>query len=555
MANCLNHTIGEVRRWYRGSMEAQHHHSQDASEPLDLLIIGAGISGIDIAHHVAKEFPHWNWRVIDSNSDIGGTWNTFTYPGIRSDSDMATFALPFLEWPHTTTLGTAPQIREYLREAAAGSGMLDRLQLHSYVSHLDYNSAENLWHVRGTRALDPVNHAEGAGRAPADAAGSPAQPVATAPFSFTARRVHFAGGYFRHSAGYSAPIPGMDAFAGQVVHPQSWPEDLDVQGKRVVIIGSGATAVTLVPALHAMGAEVTMLQRTPTYIAPLPNRDLVSSVAKGVGGLVGKREQALAAARLVHVYRDMAQFYLCTKFPAVAKVFFWALGRRYLPAGVLRDHFRPPYNPWEQRVCKSPDGDFFQALQAGAAVVTGKIATMRADGVVLAAGAKDWSPEPKLVRDGAPSEPYLPADVIVLATGLELLTFGGAEIAVDGVVKPPQEMLAYRGLMLDGVPNFSYSIGYLNQSWTLRADMASRYLVRLWRTAAERGAIAWMPVRPAGLSADRPLLEMESGYIRRASERLPRQGDADPWMLVQDFVRERRTIGDADVTADMRFWS
>lgn len=492
-----------------------HHGTPEA--PLDLLIVGAGISGVNISHYINQEFPHWDWLVVDSNSDIGGTWNTFRYPGIRSDSDMATFSLPFKPWPHPNTLGSAQQIQDYLREAATEAGMDDRLDLSTWVSSANFHTDFELWEVTALQAAPGVNNAEGLG------VGEERR------ITFWAKRIHFASGYYRHSSGYTADIPGIDSFTGRAFHPQNWPEDLDIRGKKAVIIGSGATSVTLLPAMHNMGAEVTMLQRTPTYIAPLPNTDQISTAT----AILGKRRHSVA--RNLHIYRDMAQYHLCQTFPILARGVFWLMNRAFLPAAEVRRNFRPPYNPWDQRVCKSPDGDFFQALRGGAKVVTGKIQTVVEDGIVLDDGQK------------------LDADIIIIATGLQLQAFGNADMQIDGTSIDRPEMAAYRCLMLSDMPNLTYTIGYVNQSWTLRADMTSRYLVRLWKHMEQEGLRLAAPVLPDGMVTDIPMLEMESGYIKRSVHELPRQGQADPWRMKHDYVRERRVIEHGDVLADMVF--
>lgn len=501
-----------------------------AERPLDLLIVGAGLSGIDLAYHVHKNFPGWNWAAVDSNYDVGGTWATFQYPGIRSDSDMATFSLPFKKWPHKGTLGSGKQIRDYCREAAQEIDMLDRLQLSTWVESVNFHTDRGLWEV--TMRVGRPGHANSEGTDGSDttATANPGQPTIT---TWT-RRLHFATGYYRHAEGFTAEIEGVNTFEGTALHPQQWPRDLDVRGKKVTVIGSGATAITLVPALHAMGADVTMLQRTPTYIAPLPETDTISSlVGLGLSTEPGKFGHRLA--RSLHIGRDMAQYHLCQTFPSIAKLVFRGWNRLYLPADEVRRNFTPPYGPWDQRVCKSPGGDFFKAVRDGAKVVTDHIERVDADGVRLRSGG------------------YIEADVLVIATGLQLLAFGDANFSVDGAPVPTESLVAYRAMMANRLPNFSYTIGYLNQSWTLRADMTSRYLVQLWKDMDSRGEQWACPVLPAGEPADRPLLEMSSGYIQRSVGTLPRQAAGDPWRMEHDYIKERRTYTSADNTHDMAF--
>lgn len=514
-------------------MNSAHIHSHFSPQlstptnPLDLLIVGAGISGIDLAHHVAKNFPAWQWAIVDSNSDVGGTWNTFTYPGIRSDSDMATFSFPFERWPHQGTLGSGARIKEHIRAAAAACGALDRLTLSTWVRSANFNTAEGLWEVELVQGPAHSNNAEGSVRG-----------VNKEDEGYTAytRRLHFAAGYYRHSQGFTAPIPGLDRFTGTMIHPQRWPEDIDVRGKNIVIIGSGATAITLLPALHDMGAHTTMLQRTPTYIAPLPVIDLISTLAGGLIGTKGRRGNiATRIARTAHVFRDMAQYHLCQTFPTLARKTFWAMNRAYVSKDEIRRNFTPPYAPWDQRVCKSPGGDFFRAVQRGAKVVTGVIDSVEATGIRLSDAT------------------YLPADIIVTATGLQLQAFGNAGFSVDGTEVPISSMVAYRTMMANRLPNFSYTIGYLNQSWTLRADMTARYLVELWMGMEQRGERWACPVLPDDLPANRPMLEMKSGYILRSVSNLPRQAERDPWRMEHDYIRERRTFLGSDNTVDMAF--
>lgn len=481
---------------------------------LDLLIVGAGISGIDLAHHVAKNFPGWSWQVIDKADDLGGTWHTFRYPGIRSDSDMATFGFPFLPWPHPTTLGHAPDIKDYIKTAARNAGALDRLRLNTRVDKLSWDSKIGLWSVTVSdpREVPRSDKAEQ---------------------TIYARRVHMATGYYKHEQGYRPDFPGEEDFAGTIIHPQEWPRGLEVVGKRIVIVGSGATAVTLVPALHDVGAKVTMLQRTPTWIGPLPAKDVISAIWKRLL----PEQAAYTATRVNHSIRDMAQYVLAQRAPILFKAALWALQRRWLSPAEIRAHFRPSYRPWDQRVCKAPDGDIFQAIKGGAQVVTARIDRFVPEGIVL--------------DDGR----LLGADIIVSATGLDLEIFGSAALEVDGRELEPAECVTYRGLMLADIPNLSFTTGYINASWTLRADMVSKYMVKVWRRADRVGQGLYRPV-PSDRGQQfkgRMMEELDAGYIKRSGHKLPRQGTEDPWHYTQNIIRDYFDVERGDIAEEMVF--
>ena len=490
--------------------------------PLELLIVGAGLSGIDMAHHVAANFPDWDWEIHDAHSDLGGTWHTFRYPGIRSDSDMATFAFPFKPWPHKGTLGRGEDIKEYIRDAARECGALERLHTDSWIKNSDWRTDLNLYAVTavsGGSAGDPAD-----ARPASDAAH--AAPGAPPERTIYARRVHYASGYYSHGHGHRPHFPGEEDFAGEIIHPQAWPEDLDVAGKRIVVIGSGATAITLVPALEAAGAQVTMLQRSPSYVAPLPEVDLIS----GFWNRILPRTPASRAARFHHAVRDMGQYVIAQHLPFVFKTALKLMQRPFLSRREIDEHFTPRYRPWDQRVCKAPGGDFFRALNGNARVVTDTIDTFTPAGIRTSSGEE------------------LAADLIVTATGLDLEAFGGGTLSIDGEELHLPDQVFYRGIMLAGLPNFSFTVGYVNASWTLRSDMVSRYMVRLWRTGEE----FYAPVLPPGRH-DRPLLDFDAGYIRRAIGDFPAQGDRSPWRYTQNYLVELPDLARGDQREDMAF--
>ena len=468
--------------------------------PLDLLIVGAGISGIDLAHHVSHHFPHWSWEIHDVHEDLGGTWHTFTYPGIRSDSDMATFSFPFYPWPHEGTLGQGADIKEYIRDAARDCGALQRLRFCSWIKNANWLTSKKLYAITVVQ-----NNSEKI---------------------IYARRVHYASGYFSHSRGFRPTFPGENDFEGDIIHPQRWPDGLDCHGRQVVVIGSGATAITLVPALKKVGAHVTMLQRSSSYIAPLPEKDSISKFWQ----TLLPSTAASHAARTSHIVRDMTQYMIAQHAPWMFKKTLRILQRRFLSTAEIDAHFTPEYQPWDQRVCKAPNGDFFIALQNGARVVTDAIETLTPRGIRLKSGGE------------------LPADIIISATGLELELFGNATVSIDGNVLDNHRQILYRGIMLAGVPNLSLTLGYFNASWTLRADLVSRYMVRLWKMGEE----FYSPRLPLG-RFDQPMLDLDAGYIKRGVHRLPQQGEDSPWKYTQNILIEWPQLTFGNLRRDMTF--
>lgn len=502
------------------STESRRRPGESPENPLDLLIVGAGISGIDLAHHVSRAFPRWNWEIHDAHDDLGGTWHTFRYPGIRSDSDMATFGFPFRPWPHASTLGGGADIKEYIRDTAREAGALDRLHLRSWVADSNWDSSRGMYRITCVTGGGTSSDTRAAGGGPGG--GDPERTERVV----WSRRVHYGSGYYSHAEGYRPEFPGEADFTGQIIHPQQWPDDMEYEGRKIVVIGSGATAVTLLPALEGLGAQVTMLQRTPSYIGPLPEKDTISAVWKRL--LPGPL--AYKVARFNHGARDMAQFVVAQRAPWLFKRALRAMQRRFISAEMIDQHFTPDYRPWDQRVCKAPDGDIFLSLQRGARVVTGTIETFTPTGIRLTTGDE------------------VEADVIVTATGLRLQAFGGGTLSIDGRPLDIPSQATYRGMMLAGVPNFSFTVGYINSSWTLRADMVSRYMVKLWK----RGDAVYAPALPEE-PADRLLLDFDAGYIRRDGHKFPKQGDARPWRYVQNYLVEIPELAFGDQRRGMAF--
>jgi monooxygenase len=469
--------------------------TSDATEHVDVLIIGAGLSGIGAAAHLTRELPGTSYVVLEARGVSGGTWDLFRYPGVRSDSDMYTMGYAFRPWRHDESLGSGERILEYLRETAREYDVERRIRYSHRVVRASWDSGSARWTVGADHDGEAV--------------------------TFTAGLVWACRGYYDYERGHEPEFPGAADFAGRIVHPQHWPADLDWTGRNVVVIGSGATAVTLVPAMATDAAHVTMLQRSPTYVMSLPRRD--PFVAKARRWL-----PAGLAHRVVRWKSIVVQsvFYrLSRRRPAWVKRLVRKQNVAQLPEGYDVDtHFTPRYDPWDQRMCFVPDGDLFAAVRRGdAEVVTATIERFDADGILLAGGRR------------------LPADVIVTATGLTLSPFGGIEIVVDGEVVDPSSTMAYRALMLSGVPNFVFTVGYTNASWTLKVDLVAEFTCRLLGFMAERGYRRVVP-RPDPTVGEVPLMDFTSGYVLRALDQLPHQGDRDPWRLRQSYLRDRRML-------------
>ncbi|OXM72917.1 MULTISPECIES: flavin-containing monooxygenase [Amycolatopsis] len=463
-------------------------------EHVDVLIVGAGLSGIGAASHLQAECPGRSYAIFESRGAIGGTWDLFRYPGVRSDSDMFTLGYSFEPWTDAKAIADGPSIREYVQRTARTRGIDCRIRFHHRVVRAEWSSGEALWTVEAERS-DTGERVR-----------------ITCDFLFVN------SGYYRYDQGYAPQFPGQDEFTGTVVHPQHWPEDLDYTGKRVVVIGSGATAVTLLPAMAGDAAHVTMLQRSPSYVLSLPGTDPVADKLRGV--LPAK--VAYPIVRWKNVVSAMLFFQLSRRSPGVVRKFLRKAVSAQLPRGFDVDrHFNPSYDPWDQRVCFVPDGDLFKAVRSGKAdIVTDTIETFTADGIRLSSGR------------------VLEADIVVTATGLNLLPFGGLELVVDGEPVELGERLAYKGMMLSGVPNYAFTIGYTNASWTLKADLVAGYVCRLLNHLDEHGYTTCTPVPPPSVTATEPLIDLKSGYVLRSLDKLPKQGPAAPWRLFQNYPRD-----------------
>jgi monooxygenase len=472
------------------------------TDHVDVLIIGAGLSGIGAAWRLTRSRPSTSFMILEARDAIGGTWDLFRYPGVRSDSDMFTLSYPFRPWHGSRSLATGDDIRDYIRQTADEGGITPHIRFGTKARSAAWSTDQARWTVETSNG------------------------------TYTCRFLYACAGYYDYDRAYQPDFPGLADFAGTFLHPQFWPADLDYAGKRIVVIGSGATAVTLVPALAETAAHVTMLQRSPTYMTVLPDRDVLADKLR-------RRLPAPVAHRLIrakNIALSQGFYQLARRRPERVK----ALLRRFAVHGIgdeayVDEHFTPRYDPWDQRLCVVPRGDLFRAIRAGrASMATDLIDRFEPEGIRLRSGR------------------VLEADIVVSATGLSLLPIGGAQLTVDGRPVDAGRQVSYRGIMLSGVPNLAYCIGYANASWTLRADLCHRYLIRLLSYMDRHGyAIATPAEAPAG--PRRPLLDLTSGYVLRALDRFPQQGDRDPWRIRQNYPLELLTTPRADVRRDMVF--
>jgi monooxygenase len=460
----------------------------------DVLIVGAGLSGIGAACWLQNEAPGTSFAIVEARGSSGGTWDLFRYPGVRSDSDMFTLGYAFRPWTEAEAIADGDDILRYMRETAAAYDVDRHITYHCRVTRADWSGESRRWTV----TVENTETGE--------------QSTRTCGF------LYLCSGYYRYDEGYTPDWPGLDDYAGTLVHPQHWPADLDVTGKRVVVIGSGATAVTLVPALARTAAHVTMLQRSPSFVMSLPSRDVIAALLHKV---LSER-QAYAAVRWKNVRLATGLYTVCRKYPGLARSVLrrGVVGR--LPDGYdVATHFTPEYEPWDQRMCFVPDGDLFRAIGSGSAeVVTDHIEAFTPTGVRLRSGTS------------------LDADVVVTATGLNLLTMGGVELSVDGEPVRVPEHVVYKGMMLDAVPNMAFAIGYTNAPWTLKVDLVSGHLCRLLNFMKQQGFATVTPRLPAEPMSTSSYIEMKSGYFERARKTLPLQGDRAPWRLRQHYRRD-----------------
>ena len=473
------------------------------NEYVDVVIVGAGISGVGAGCRLQENCPDKTFAILEARGATGGTWDLFRFPGIRSDSDMFTLCYPFRPWSGAQSIVDGSSILDYIRETARERGVDQRIRLHHRVVAAEWCSADARWTVQIER-------------------GDTGETVQlSCSFLFTCT------GYFSYDEGYTPEFQGIERFGGEIVHPQFWTEDIDHSDKRVVVIGSGATAVTLVPALAQRAEHVTMLQRSPSYVLSLPALDPIA----GLLGRVLPTRLAYPIVRWKNVMAALAIYGLSRHRPAAMKrLIRWSLKRRLPPGYDIDTHFKPSYEPWDQRMCLVPDGDLFDAISSGGvSVVTDHIETFTETGLALASGSE------------------LEADLIVTATGLKMVPFGGIPLSVDGAVIEPAEALVYKGMLLSGVPNMAFAFGYTNQSWTLGADLTCVQVCKLLNHMDRCGYAQVTPRRRDPAITGVPFADLTSGYVMRAIDQFPKQGSQDPWRREQNYARDSRAVRRAPI--------
>jgi cation diffusion facilitator CzcD-associated flavoprotein CzcO len=474
-----------------------------SSTDFDVLIVGAGLSGIGAAVHLQQNCPNETYAILEGRDAIGGTWDLFRYPGIRSDSDMYTLGYRFKPWKSAKAIADGPSIRSYIRETATEHGINQHIRFGHKVTNAAWHSETARWTVTTNKS------------------------------TLTCRFLYMCSGYYNYGQGHRPTWEGEAEFKGQIIHPQFWPESLDYKGKRVVVIGSGATAVTLVPAMADTTAHVTMLQRSPTWMVSRPGSDAIANALKAIL----PAQMAYDIVRWKNV--TLGQYFYKQTRSNPGKVRELLLKRlaKLLPADYdLETHFTPGYNPWDQRLCLVPDADLFNAITAGKAeIVTDQIAKFEAGGIRLHNGK------------------LLEADIIVTATGLKLEALGGMTVTVDGETRRTADALAYKGMMFSGIPNLAQSFGYINASWTLRSDLIADYVCRLLKHMRKTGVDIATPTPAADVVPERLAMDLQSGYVQRGADALPRSGNRAPWMVTADYKYDRKELMEGPVTDEMAF--
>ncbi|RHW24904.1 NAD(P)/FAD-dependent oxidoreductase [Nocardioides immobilis] len=464
----------------------------------DVLIIGAGLSGIGTACQVTHQHPGKSIAILERRERLGGTWDLFRYPGIRSDADMFSFGYEFRPWQDLQVLGDGASIRQYIADTATEYGIDEKIHYGLQIVSADWSSADSRWTLTALR----------------EATGETV--------TYTCGFLISCTGYYDYDAGYLPDFPGAEQFGGQIVHPQDWPEDLDYAGKKVVVIGSGATAVTLIPSMAEEAGHVTMLQRSPSYVFSIPARDDISKVLRRV--LPDRQVYAFARWRNIAIQRGM--YVASRRFPRTMRSFLLGHVKRRVGPAVDMSHFTPTYMPWDERLCAVPDADLFKALRSGAAsVVTDHIETFTETGILLRSGQT------------------LEADIVVTATGLQVQMLGGMQLSVDGMAHELQQKMTYKGVLVEDIPNLAWIFGYTNAPWTLKSDIAGKYLCRLFQHMDDNGHQVATPRDADDSALDMGMLDdLQSGYVQRAKDTLPRQGSRNPWKVLMNYKQDSRLL-------------
>lgn len=467
---------------------AMENHSQQ----FDVVIVGAGLSGIGAAYYLKTHCPWLSYTILEGRSAIGGTWDLFKYPGIRSDSDMYTFGFSFHPWKNPKSIADGPSILEYINETADTYDLRKNIQFETRAASASWSTHEKKWTLTVNKT------------------GVGLQETITCNFLF------MCSGYYNYSHGYLPDFPGANRFKGKLIHPQKWDSSIDYAGKNILIIGSGATAVTLVPEMAKKAATVTMLQRTATYVMNLPREDKIANSLKKIL----PASVAHGIARWKNILVGLAFYKACRRWPQKLKAFLKKQVQKELGEKYKEQDFDPAYNPWDQRLCFVPDNDLFNALKENARIVTGTIKTFTETGVELNSGEQ------------------IEADLIVTATGLSLQLFGGMQVLIDGMPADFGKSHAYKGVMLSGIPNFAIAVGYTNASWTLKAELNCNFVTRLLNHMKKGGHEVCTPRYDPSLGPSEPLMDFNSGYIKRAESVLPKQGPKAPWKVYQNYIKD-----------------
>ncbi|WMS87856.1 flavin-containing monooxygenase [Pleionea litopenaei] len=467
--------------------------SNTINEPIDVLIIGAGMSGIGAAYHLQTKSPSRSFIIVEARADMGGTWDLFKYPGIRSDSDLYTFGYDFKPWKAEKAIADGPSIKAYIKETAQENNLEEKIWFNHKVIELNWDSQKKIWRITLQTNED------------------------SQPKLISARWIFNASGYYRYDQGYSPSFKNQDAFLGPIIHPQHWPENLNYADKKIIVIGSGATAVTLVPALAKKAAHVTMLQRTPSYILPVPEQD---PIARLLRPLLSEKA-AFALTRKFNIAKQKWVYSFCQRFPKQARRLIRKFNSDVLPKNYPVDkHFCPPYEPWDQRLCAAPNGDFFKAISQGAAsIVTDQIDSFSSKGINLSSGEQ------------------IEADIIITATGLNLAPLGGLIPKINNTPVQLNECITYKGMLLSQLPNFAIAVGYTSSSWTLKIGLLCEYFCRLLNFMEQHDYVVCEAIPDKSLNT-MPLMNFGAGYILRSAEQLPKQGDKHPWAMSWSYASD-----------------